>query len=179
MNLSISRILVPVDFSAHSDFAVRYATALASRLGASIDLLHVVEDPVAARTWSSAIDMPDLEGLREELVEEATRQLERCRAEASGSGVAVLTTVRVGQPLLTIPEYAKSAGVDLVIMGSHGRSGMAAVFMGSVAERAIRNAPCPVLTLHSDAIGDRREQVHASEPALLRSALGRLGTSRE
>ena len=179
MNLAISRILVPVDFSPHSEEALRYATALADRLGASVDVLHVVEEPVAMLAWSSAIDMPNAPALRDTLVEEATRHLERYQALAASPGVPMLTAVRVGQPVHAITEYVRTTGVDLVVMGTHGRGGHAAAFMGSVAARMVRHAPCPVLTLHSDTLGDWREPTFAAEPALLRHALGRRGASRE
>jgi nucleotide-binding universal stress UspA family protein len=178
MNPAISRILVPLDFSAHSDAALRYATALASHLGASMDLLHVVEDPVTALAWSSALDLPDLSELRDSLVEEATRHLERCRTVAEGPSMQMLT-VRVGRPTEVITEYAKAFAVDLVVMGTHGTSGHAGVLMGHVAACVVRHAPCPVLTLHADAIGGTSESPRAALPVTLRSVLGRFGTSRE
>ena len=144
-----------------------------------MDLLHVVEDPVATLAWSSAIDLPDLSELRNSLVEEATRHLERYRTGATSPGVPTLTSVRVGQPTDTITEYARSADVDLVVMGTHGQSSRAGMLLGSVAARVVRFAPCPVLTLHTDVIGGASESSPAVMAITLRSALGRLGTSRE
>ena len=173
MNFAISRVLVPVDFSPHSELALRYATALAGRLGASVDLLHVVEDPIAAGAWGSEIQIqiPNLSDLRKTLIEEGERRLERCWASAGGPGVHMVKTVRMGPAADAITEYAKALGIDLIVMGTHGRSGLAHLFMGSVAERVVRHAPCPVLTLRDAAL--------TPEPAALGSALGHLGTSRE
>ena len=160
MNLAISRILVPVDFSPHSEFAFHYATALASRLGASVDLLHIME-----------------EDLQENLIEEGERRLERYRSIVEGPGVPMVTTVRTGQPAQTITEYARSIGTDLIVMGTHGRYGFTHPFMGSVAERVVRHPPCPVLTLSDSATRDKTTRM--MEHAALGFALGHLGMSRE
>ena len=179
MNFAIARVLVPVDFSPCSELAFRYATSLASRLGASVNLLHVVEDPVATGAWSSEVQIPDLPDLRKTLIRDAARRLEQYRAVAEVPGVRVVTTVRMGQTAEVIGEYAKSSGIDLIVMGTHGRGGLAHVFMGSVAERMVRHAPCPVLTIRGTAVGDKSEATLAVEPPALGAALGHLGTSRE
>ena len=171
MNFAISRVLVPVDFSGHSEGAFRYATTLASRLGGSVDLLHVVEDPVATGAWSGELSIQNLSDLRRNLIEDGERQLERFRVSAHDPNVPLSTIVRMGQPADAITEYAKAFGIDLIVMGTHGRSGMAHLFMGSVAERVLRHAPCPVLTLRDAAL--------TPETAALGAALGHLGTSRE
>lgn len=179
MNIAISRILVPVDFSAHSEQAFHYATALAARLGASVELLHVVEDPVATGAWSAEIPIPYLPEIQNNLIEVGRRRLERYRAFADGPPVPMATTVRIGLPSRTILEHARTHSTDLIVMGTHGRSGLAHVFMGSVAERVVRHAACPVLTLHGAGIRDTAESTYAVEPAALGSLLGHLGTSRE
>jgi len=179
MNFAISRILVPVDFSPHSDLAFRYATALASRLEASVELLHVVEDPIATGAWNSEIPIPYLPEIQDNLIEAGRRRLERYRAFADGPPLRMTTTVRLGLPSDTILEHGRVHGVDLIVMGTHGRSGLAHVFMGSVAERVVRHAACPVLTLHGAAARNTIESTYAAEPAALASALGHLGTSRE
>jgi nucleotide-binding universal stress UspA family protein len=160
MNLTISRILVPVDFSAYSERAREYAIELAGRFGASLHLLHVVEDPIATGVWGGETVIPNLTELREELVDGAERQLVTYRDAAARAGVSVVSTVQVGLPAITIVEHAKSLGVDLIVMGTHGRTGMAHLLMGSVAERVLRHAPCPVLTIREAA---RREQAGAAE----------------
>jgi glycine betaine transporter len=151
MDLTISRILVPVDFSAYSERALEYAIALAGRLGASLHLLHVVEDPIATGVWGGETVLPNLTELREELVDGAERQLVTYREAAERAGVPVVSTAQVGLPAISIVDHATSLGVDLIVMGTHGRTGMAHLVMGSVAERVLRQAPCPVLTIREAA----------------------------
>lgn len=97
MKFAVSRILVPVDFSAHSELALRYATALAGRLGAVVEIFHVVEDPIVTTAWSAEVTVPDLPALREGLMAEAERQLDRYRTIPEASHVQAVTTVRMGQ----------------------------------------------------------------------------------
>jgi glycine betaine transporter len=160
MDLTISRILVPVDFSAYSERAVEYAISLAGRLGASLDVLHVVEDPLATGVWGGETAIPNLTELREELVEDAERRLVPYCDAAERAHVPVVATARLGLAAITIVEEAKSLGVDLIVMGTHGRTGVAHLLMGSVAERVLRHAPCPVLTVREAA---RREQASGAE----------------
>jgi nucleotide-binding universal stress UspA family protein len=158
MTPTITRILVPVDFSAHSEMALRYATTLASQFGAVVELLHVVEDPFTSGAWSLEVYVPNLAELQENLIADAERRLAVCRAAASDQGVRVVATVRSGQAPYTIVEYAKALGIDLIVMGTHGRTGLPHPFMGSIAERVVRTAPCPVLTMRdaaAQAQGDR------------------------
>ena len=179
MNFAASRILVPVDFSPHSELALRYATALASRLGASLEILHVVEDPIAPRAWGSEIPIPDLSELQTNLIAEAERQLEQYRVITKGSDVRTVTTVRMGQLAHTITTYAKAGTIDLIVMGTHGRSGLAHLLIGSVVERVVRQAACPVLTLRETTMRDKAALTFTAESAALRSALGHFGTSQE
>lgn len=160
MRLTISCILVPMDFSGHSEFALRYATALASRVGASVELLHVVEDPIASVVWGSETVLPDVTELRTELVADAERRLLELRDTVEGQRVPVRTTVRIGPAAHTILEYAQAAGIDLIVMGTHGRTGVAHLFMGSVAERVLRHSHCPVLTVRDAGRAEQpREQI--------------------
>jgi nucleotide-binding universal stress UspA family protein len=178
MSFAISRILVPVDFSPHSEQALCYAAALAGRLDALVEMFHVVEEPVAAGAWSSEIPVPGLPELRDRLIAEAERQLDQHRPVIEGSHVRTVTTVRMGQPGRTIAAYAKAAGIDLIIMGTHGR-GVSHLLMGSVTERVARYAPCPVLTVRARGPHEAIEPVFIGERAALRSVLGHHGTSRE
>ena len=151
MYLTISRILVPVDFSAHSESALRYAIALASRVDATLHVLHVVEDPIATGAWGGETVIPNLTELRQELLDDAERRLAAYREEATRAQVPVVTVARMGLTSHTIVDYAKAINIDLIVMGTHGRTGMAHLFMGSVAERVLRHAPCPVLTVRAGA----------------------------
>ncbi|OFW05225.1 MAG: hypothetical protein A3I61_10745 [Acidobacteria bacterium RIFCSPLOWO2_02_FULL_68_18] len=165
MQLSISRILVPVDFSAHSEVALQYAIALASRLAASLHVLHVVEDPVATGAWGSEGVLPDLTELRSELVADAERRLLAYRGEAERARVPVVTTAQMGLTSNTIVEYARALDIDLIVMGTHGRTGVAHLFMGSVAERVLRHAPCPVLTVRAGARGQEAHEAPSRAPS--------------
>lgn len=151
---TISRILVPVDFSSHSEYALRYAIALANRLGASLHLLHVVEDPVATGAWGYEGVVPGLNDLLGELVANARRRLLAYRSDAERAQVPVVTTVQIGPTSHTIVEHTRGLDIDLIVMGTHGRTGLAHLFMGSVAERVVRHAPCPVLTVRESARTD-------------------------
>jgi len=162
MTQAISRILVPVDFSAHSDEALRYAAALGSRLGASLELLHVVEDPFVSGAWSSEVYVPNVPELLDNLVADAKRRLSDLKDVVVPESVPAATAVLKGRPAHTIVEHAKDGHFDLVVMGTHGRTGLAHLVMGSVAEAVVRRAPCPVLTV--------RQTPHPAEQAASTSA---------
>jgi len=147
MSEAIARILVPVDFSAHSNRALRYATTLADRFGATLELLHVVDDPFVSGAWSAEAFVPNIPELLNDLIAGARGRLGELKAAATGPRPIVDTTVITGRPAHSIIEYAKAGGFDLIVMGTHGRTGFAHAVMGSVAEQVVRAAPCPVLTL--------------------------------
>jgi nucleotide-binding universal stress UspA family protein len=149
MTETITRILVPVDFSPHADRAVRYAATLAHQLGAQLALLHVVEDPILTGAWTSEIYVPNVPELLKNLIAGAERQLVTLKESAAAMGLTAETTVTTGRPAQTIVDHAKDGGFDLIVMGTHGRTGLSHVVMGSVAERVLRKAPCPVLTVRA------------------------------
>ena len=141
-----TRILVPTDFSPPSDAALEYARAVAARFGASLHLLHVVDDPYRA-ALAAEVYVPEVEGLRDELVGSGVARLREQLRTSDARDVGATTDAVIGTPAWTIVEYAGSHDIDLIIMGTHGRGGMSHLFMGSVAERVVRTAPCPVLTV--------------------------------
>jgi nucleotide-binding universal stress UspA family protein len=143
----IARILVPVDFSEHSDRAVEYAVAMGKHFGACVELFHVVEDPFESGGWGSEVYVSDLDGLRSRALDDAKARIERCRSGVLAGDVPIVATVQMGHVANTIVEYATAAHADLVVMGTHGRTGLAHLIIGSVAERVVRLAPCPVLTV--------------------------------
>lgn len=146
MNTTISRILVPLDFSPHSQRALEYATALAARLGAALHLLSVVEPMAAASGLAGEMYFPSLAELTDKMVEEARRYMAESKAYVP-PGLVVTSDVAIGTPATTITDVAQEQKCDLIVMGTHGRTGLAHLFMGSVAERVTRLAPCPVLTV--------------------------------
>jgi universal stress protein A len=146
------RILVPVDFSAPSDAALDYARSVAARYGASLHLLHVAEDPYRA-FYSVEVFVPEIEDLREEILNDTQKRLnERLRPSDVTEFRATAESI-IGMPAGSIVAYAAERDIDLIVMGTHGRGGMAHLLMGSVAERVIRTAPCPVLTVREMRTG--------------------------
>lgn len=137
----VTRILVPVDSSPASNAALTYARMLAHRFGASLHLLHVGEN-LFLRAGSAdprSLDAGARRGLNDRLTEP-----ERLRG-------ATATVTRSDDAASEIVAHAHSADIDLIVMGTHGRTGLAHAVMGSVAEAVVRSAPCPVLTVRSAA----------------------------
>jgi len=158
-------ILAATDFSAASEQAVTYAASLALEFGATLHLLHVVPDPILAAAWSEAYAY-DLDKLGERLRRDAERQLAERAARIEG--IVVTRDALIGRPASTITAIAADRDVDLIVMGTHGRSGVSHLFMGSVAERVVRTAPCPVLTVREGAhVTTATVPVHAELPVPL------------
>ena len=147
MTNTITNILVPMDFSPHAEHAFTYATRFAERFGAKLALLYVVDDSFVTGGWSSEIYVSNVPELMENLIADADRRLAALKASAAALGLTAETAVIRGRPAHAIVEHAKNGGFDLIVMGTHGRTGVSHVVMGSVAERVLRKAPCPVLTV--------------------------------
>jgi nucleotide-binding universal stress UspA family protein len=139
--------LVPYDFSEHAEAALATALDLAGRLDAAVHLLHVIEPPVFTYPAFEAapIAPPSMLDVRAA----AQKSLEDV-ASARGQRARLETHVVEGASIAEmIGESADELGADLIVMGTHGRTGLAHVFLGSVAERTLRRAPCPVLTVRA------------------------------
>ena len=160
--MAISRILVPTDFSPDADAAFAYALELASALAASVDLLHVVENPMAAGVWSSEMYTSEIVGLQINLVRDAKEQLRRCSPMIAGVRFGVFRHVRIGNPAAEIVEMAYERASDLIVMGTAGRTGLSHLLTGSVTERVVRTAPCPVLTLKRRELYEAASHARAS-----------------
>ncbi len=139
-----TRILVPMDFSAPSDAALEYARTVATRFGASLHLLHVAEDPYRS-VYTTDVFVPEIEGLRDGILDSALGRLEDRVSPQDVSGRHTTIDAVIGTPAWSIVDYAGAHDIDLIVMGTHGRGGMSHLLMGSVAERVVRTAPCPVL----------------------------------
>ena len=151
MKPGIRKILVPTDFSGSSDRAVEYAAVLATTFGASIHLVHVLEEPfVAQGPWEFYV--PDTPAVRERLNQQTRARLEDIAVGLRGEGLNVTLELRHGAALAGIVGAAGDYGVDLIVMGTHGRSGLPHLLLGSVAERVIRTAPCPVLAVRDQGL---------------------------
>ena len=155
----IRYVLVPIDFSVHSERALEFAVTIAQRFGGAVELLHVVEDPFVSGAWSSEAFMPNIPELLDQLIAEARKRLDAMKAAAAKDGGAFTATVVTGEPSNAIVDHAKAGAFDLIVMSTQGRTGLTHLFLGSVAERVLRTAPCPVLTVR--AVAPRTEEAHA------------------
>ena len=146
MTPAIRRLLVPVDFSAGSNKAVEYAVVLATALRAAVHLLHVIEETFAAEApgESAAATGPSP---RERAAAETQASVAAIAARFSGTGGRVTTEVRSGRAARQIVGVALNRGADLIVMGTHGRTGLYQVMYVSVAQYVLRKAPCPVLAV--------------------------------
>jgi universal stress protein A len=143
--IELRRILVPTDFSMHSQNAMRYAAALAEKFQSTIYLLHVVQD-LALFLPDAMSGTPPYMPPTEQMLAAVRDSLDRLAREQLDK-LPVEQMVREGAPFYEIIACAKENDVDLIIMGTHGRELLAHMLMGSVAEKVVRKAPCPVLTV--------------------------------
>lgn len=140
--IQLKHILVPTDFSETSGKALKYAQRFAEQFGAKVTLLHVIQPLIYPADFGyppTVLDTAD-ETIRQ-------RVQERLNLLASTAGVPVEVHVREGQPYNEIAAAAREFEVDLIIIPTHGRTGLKHVLLGSTAERVVRHAPCPVLTV--------------------------------
>ena len=144
--IAIQSILAPTDFSAHSEKAVRYACGLAERLGAELHLVHILSEILPAGPDPLLMPVIPPEYYKEN-EDRARETLDRLINPTWGAPRSVVTAVRWGSPVEAIVSYAVDQRVDLVVIATHGRTGLSHVLLGSVAERIVREAPCPVLTI--------------------------------
>lgn len=140
---SIRRILVPLDFSESSYKALAYASALAKQFEAKITLLHVVQMTYMVGEYG-AIELPELEV---QLTTSARSKLESVAREKVPAGQVDGTLIRVGPAVPEIANTAKETNADLLVISTHGYTGLKRIVLGSVAENVVRHAPCPVLVV--------------------------------
>ena len=138
--MTLTRILLPTDFSDTAQHALDYARELAGRFGASVHLLHVVPDPM--QNWATEA-MPVVSDLAERWKADAERRLEEIRLD----GPQTVRAVRIGHAFVEILQYAADNAIDMIVMGTHGRGPVEHLLLGSVAEKVVRKASCPVLTV--------------------------------
>lgn len=150
--MTVQRLLVPVDFSADADHAVEYAIGLASTLGAHVTLLHVMQSP----TWGGVdldVTFPHAYStFIQHLEAEVTRNMEAYVERVTEAGLVGDMAVVHGVPFQEILEAARIRQIDLIVMGTHGRTGLQHILLGSVAEKVVRLAPCPVLVVRQPTI---------------------------
>jgi nucleotide-binding universal stress UspA family protein len=142
MNLAFKTILVPTDFSPAAGLALEYARMLAQRFGATLHVVYVFEEPLLLGEYFP-LDAADV---RAELIEARNGELRQAAAHVAD--VHTETELLFGPIPRRIVESAAARNADLIVMGTHGRNAVARALLGSVAERVVRTADCPVLTVH-------------------------------
>ena len=145
----LKNVLVATDFGEASDAALIYGRALARAFGATLHVLHVAEN-VFTRGIGGEAYIAVFPDLQKDVEEAARKQLDELLIDNDPVALPTKGVVLTSNtPAMAIVDYAKEAGVDLIVMGTHGRGAVAHLLMGSVAERVVRTAPCPVLTVRS------------------------------
>lgn len=144
--IKLKKILYPTDFSESSLEALQYAVTFARDFKAQLVLMHVVNEKI----FSEGLNLPRAaapEALEQEMAEEAGRRLRMLIPADQRAGLDVQMVILLGMPFLEIIRYAKANDVDLIVIGTHGRSGVEHIIFGSTAEKVVRKAPCPVLSV--------------------------------
>lgn len=147
----IAKILVPIDFSNYSKNALRYAVNFAKKFDSKIFLVYVVEPVIYPSDFSMGqvtFPVADLE-----MNEKASEELENLAKSEIGSEIKVETIIKTGKPFVEINETAREEDIDLIIIATHGHTGMEHLLFGSTAEKVVRKAPCPVLTIREPIKG--------------------------
>ena len=154
---SIKKILVPTDFSEGSEQAVQYAAMMARTLRAHVCLVHVIQPYAYAMTETfNVVDhYSALKTIAEPMLDQARKGLQK-------GGLTVETDLLSGVAHREILEKARRTGADLIVMGTHGRSGVDHLLLGSVAEKVVRMSPCPVLTIRTEVKAARAKKKAAA-----------------
>ena len=138
------KILCPLDFSEFTDEIMQYATDIAKRYDAELHLLHVVPNPTYFTPYESFLTPENIIAIEGTIEKEVTRNFDKV---LKGIDIPAKTVSKIGAAFVEIIEYIKAEGIDLVVMGTHGRSGIEHILIGSVAEKVVRKSPCPVMTI--------------------------------
>ena len=145
--VALRNILVATDFSEPSSVAMAYGRDLARNYNARLHVMHVVEDVMLRYSSEVGLALPTLQ---EDLVKAARKELESRLTDEDREQLKVVPVLDTGANISeAICDYARTNAIDLIITGTHGRGAVSHFLMGSVAERVVRTAPCPVLTVHA------------------------------
>jgi universal stress protein A len=147
MEVSLKRVLWPTDFSELSLRGGRYARGFCERFGAELHIIHVVPPPLSPDVSLVVPAEVPVTVSEPELVEASRVALDKLVKEHFSDYKNVITKVFFGNPWPSICKYAKDNDIDLIIITTHGRTGLSHVLIGSTAERIVQHAPCPVLTV--------------------------------
>jgi len=151
MGLNVKKILVPTDFSDYSKSALRYSVNFAKVFNAEIVLVYVIEPVIYPPDFSMGqIAIPSVNA---EWDEKAKDELENLEKKEIPPEVKVTSIVKTGKPFVKIIDTATEVNADMIIIATHGHSGVEHILFGSTAEKVVRKAPCPVLTLREPIKG--------------------------
>ena len=148
-----THILVATDFSPASEAALAYAKELAEQFHGRLTLLHVITDPAARGVWMPEVYVPANVETQESFLREARQRLAALVTEEERDRFTAAFEARIGIAADVIQDVAREQDVSLIVMGTHGRTGLMHMLLGSVAERTVRTATCPVLTTHAESEG--------------------------
>jgi nucleotide-binding universal stress UspA family protein len=151
MQVRLKRVLWPTDFSELSLRGGRYARVLCQHFGAELHIIHVVAPPLSPDVSLLVPTEPPVAVTEPELVEASRAALAKLVAEHFPGDEKITTNVFFGNPWPSICNYAEENEIDLIIVTTHGRTGLGHVLIGSTAERIVQHAPCPVLTVKDSA----------------------------
>ncbi len=147
------KVLCPIDFSDPSKAAMKVAVELVRHLDAELTLFHSYQLPGYTLPEGSVVASPKM---LQDLADQAEAHLGEWRRQAEQMGAKRVGTEKgIGEPAIEIVELAKEGGFDLVVVGTHGRTGFRHALLGSVAERVVRRACCPVLTVHPESVTEK------------------------
>lgn len=173
--VSIRSVLVPTDFSAPAAAAWRYALTLATLFKSRVHVLHVVAEPYAYPWGSNEMSTLPMADYLSQAEEAARERLATLVAASAGHGRRVRAVTKVGAPVEQILEYAGAQKIDLIVIGTHGRGLVGQMLLGSVAERVVRRAKMPVLTVHQAPGRTRTRRATSSRASRSRRATTKAG----
>jgi len=148
---NVKKILAPIDFSEHSMNAMRSAMEMAKDVGAEVHLVHVIAPHHHFIPLPLATNVEQSRELAREaaMIEQAEEELARIKKDEFGDSKKVLTFAVVGHPVQKLVDYAKEQSIDLIVMATHGRSGIEHTLIGGTTEKVVRNSPCSVLVIRA------------------------------
>lgn len=150
--MEFKRFLVPVDYSEHSKASLKYAVDLAERFGASLDVVHVWDRPNYVPETMVVVGEGSSRSLAELIQQNAEREMREFLADVElPANVTVRERLLSGEPAAVLLEELGRGGYDLAVVGTHGRTGLTHLLLGSIAEKLVRMSPVPVLTIPKTA----------------------------
>jgi nucleotide-binding universal stress UspA family protein len=145
--MQVKSILLPTDFSECGNYALSYATSMARTFGAAIIFVHVIEPIVPSVGYSGMTEPLPIADISDQLEDSAERELPKFAECKECAGLQVEEVIVHGEAASEIVRVAKERAVDLIVVSSHGRTGLGRILFGSTAEAIVRHAPCPVLVV--------------------------------